>query len=62
LKTLIVPTCVVALAVPDVPEFVAADALIEPVVTTEPSLGYEKFEPKAAWSGGDEIAPAVAPG
>jgi hypothetical protein len=38
-KTLIVPTCVVALAVADVPELVAADALIDPVVTTEPSLG-----------------------
>ena len=48
LKTLTVPTCVVELAVADVPEFVAADALIGPVVTTEPSAGYEKLEPNAA--------------
>jgi hypothetical protein len=40
----------------------AADALIEPVVRIEPSAGYAKLEPKAAWSGGDEIEPALAPG
>src|SRR5689334_11180509 len=61
LKTRIVPTCVVEVAVADAPEVVPADALIEPVVTTEPSAGYEKLEPNAAWSGGDEIEPALAP-
>src|SRR5690348_11282372 len=61
LKTLIVPTCVVEVAVAAVPDVVAAEALIAPVVTTEPSAGYEKLEPKAAWSGGEEIEPAVAP-
>jgi hypothetical protein len=42
-------TWLVAVAVPAVPESLATDAEIEPVVTTEPSLGYAKLEPNAAW-------------
>src|SRR6185312_7953332 len=54
-------TWLVAVAVPAVPESLATEALIEPVVTTEPSLGYAKLEPNAAWYGGDEIEPASEP-
>jgi hypothetical protein len=55
------PTWLVAAAVAAVLEVVEAEALIAPVLTTEPSAGYAKPEPKAAWSGGDEMTPADAP-
>ena len=42
-------TWLVAAATPAVPESLEAEALIEPVLTTEPSAGYAKPEPKAAW-------------
>jgi hypothetical protein len=32
-----------------VPESLEADALIDPVLTTEPSAGYAKLGPNAAW-------------
>src|SRR3954451_13963493 len=54
-------TWLVAEATPLLPESLEAEALIEPVVRTEPSPGYAKLEPKAAWWGGDEIDPASAP-
>ena len=48
-KRLSVCTWLVAVATPEVPESLEADALIAPVLTTEPSAGYAKLEPKAAW-------------
>jgi hypothetical protein len=60
-KTLSEPTWPVAFAVAEEPDVVAAEALIAPVVTTDPSAGYAKADPKAAWSGGEEITPAAEP-
>ena len=60
-KMLSEPTWLVAAAVADPPPVVEADALIAPVLTTEPSAGYANPEPNAAWSGGDEMTPAEEP-
>jgi hypothetical protein len=54
-------TSLEALATPVAPVSLDAEAVTEPVVTTEPSAGYAKLAPDAMWSGGAETVPIDAP-